>query len=117
MVNCAEQFSESSPSDCQALLRDKSTYTQTFFSVDLYGTKSRRVKIVLAIREVELDQGDVKPELCPGLLLVWRSEGDVFPRTRAGHEARGQFQRYATLRALREVCADQSDSAALTTRK
>jgi len=36
---------------------------QTFFSVDLYGTKSQRVKIVLAIREVRPDQGDVNLEL------------------------------------------------------
>ena len=36
---------------------------QTFFSVDLYGTKSQTVKIVLAIREVRPDQGDVNLEL------------------------------------------------------
>ena len=35
---------------------------QTFFSVDLYGTKSQTVKIVLAIREVRPDQGDVNLE-------------------------------------------------------
>src|SRR6266513_2146088 len=36
---------------------------QTFFSVDLYGTKSQTVKIVLAIREVRPEQGDVNLEL------------------------------------------------------
>ena len=76
---------------------------QTFFPVDLYGTKSRRVEIILPIREVGPDEGDVKPALCPGLLPVWRSAGDVFPRTRAGGEARGQFQKGTTLQASREV--------------
>src|SRR2546426_5395531 len=40
---------------------------QTFFSVVLYGTKSQTVNFFLGIREVRLDQGDVKPERCATL--------------------------------------------------